>query len=112
MINNYIKNICLIVFALIGPISLPAGGIQRTLNKNLNNLVIDNSNEIVLNSNSYMYSYPEKNSKKICSLNIGTSASILRYWIASEDEKWIRVELSKSIFINNITRPLKGWIKI
>ena len=31
--NNLLKNICLIIFALIGPITLPAGGIQRTLNQ-------------------------------------------------------------------------------
>ena len=109
MINNYIKNIFLIFFALIGPISLPAGGIQRSINSNLN---IDNSNEIILNSNSYIYNSPANNSKKLRTLHIGTSASILRYWTCAEDEKWIRVELSKSIFINNLGKPLKGWIKI
>ena len=31
MINNYIKNICLISFALFAPIYLPAGGIQKEL---------------------------------------------------------------------------------
>tara|TARA_Y100001978_G_scaffold106815_1_gene95405 strand:- start:1791 stop:2120 length:330 start_codon:yes stop_codon:yes gene_type:complete len=109
MINNYLKNICLIIFALIGPVSLPAGGIQRSISSNLD---IDNSNEIILNSNTYIYASPEKNSKKISSLSIGTPASILRYWVVSEEERWIRVELSKSIFINNIGNPLKGWIKI
>ena len=109
MINNYIKNIYLIIFALVGPVSLPAGGIQRSINTNLN---IDNSNEIILNSNRYIYYYPEKNSKKLYSLNVGESASILRYWIASDDEKWIRVELSKNIFINNLDKPMKGWMKI
>ena len=49
MINNYIKNICLIVFALVAPISLPAGGIQRSIT-DLN----DKSNEIIINSNKYM----------------------------------------------------------
>ena len=107
MINNYIKNICLIVFALVGPISLPAGGIQRSIHTNLN----DKSNEIIINSNKNIYFYPEKNSKKISSLPIGTPASVLRYWIDSNDERWIRVELSKSIF-NNIGQPLKGWIRI
>jgi len=34
MMNNLLKNICLIVFALIGPITLPAGGIQKSLNQN------------------------------------------------------------------------------
>ena len=108
MINNYIKNICLIVFALVGPISLPAGGIQRSININLN----DKSNEIIINSNRYLYFYPEKNSKKLSSISTGTSASILRYWIDSDDKKWIRVEFSKSIFNNNLCHPLKGWMKI
>ena len=107
MINNYIKNICLIVFALVGPISLPAGGIQRSIT-DLN----DTSNEIIINSNKYIYFYPEKNSKKLSHVSMGTSASILRYWIDSDDEKWIRVEFSKSIFNNNIDQPLKGWMKI
>jgi len=107
MINNYIRNICLIVFALVGPISLPAGGIQRSIN-DLN----DRSNEIIINSNKYVYFYPEKNSKKLSPISIGTSASILRYWIDSDDERWIRVEFSKSIFNNNLCQPLKGWMKI
>ena len=108
MINNYIKNIFLIVFALIGPISLPAGGIQRSINVNLN----DKTNEIIINSNKYIYFYPEKNSKKLSPVAIGTSASILRYWIDSDDERWIRVEFSKSIFNNDFSQPLKGWMKI
>ena len=107
MINNYIKNICLIFFALVGPISLPAGGIQRSITE-LN----DTSNEIIINSNKYIYFYPEKNSKKLSPITIGTSASILRYWIDSDDERWIRVELYKSIFNNNIRQPFKGWLKI
>ena len=109
MINNYIKNICLIIFALVGPVSLPAGGIQRSISTSLD---VDNTNEIILNSNNYLYYYPEKNSKKLSSVTVGTSASILRYWIVSEDERWIRVELSKSIFMNNLGQPLKGWMKI
>ena len=107
MINNYIKNICLIVFALVGPISLPAGGIQRSLT-DLN----DKSNEIIINSNKYIYFYPEKNSKKLSHISIGTSASILRYWIDSDNKRWIRVEFSKSIFNHNLCQPLKGWMKI
>jgi len=34
MINNLLKNFCLITFALIAPITLPAGGIQKSLNQN------------------------------------------------------------------------------
>ena len=106
--NNCIKNICLIVFALIGPISLPAGGIQRSIT----DLINDQSNEIIINSNKYIYFYPEKSSKKLSRISVGTSASILRYWIDSDDKRWIRVEFSKSIFNNNLCHPLKGWMKI
>ena len=107
MINNYIKNICLIIFALVGPISLPAGGIQRSIAD-----LKDKSNEIIINSNKYIYFFPEKNSKKLSHISIGTSASILRYWIDSDNKRWIRVEFSKSIFNNNLYQPLKGWMKI
>ena len=34
MMNNLLKNICLIIFALVAPITLPAGGIQKNLNHN------------------------------------------------------------------------------
>ena len=106
--NNCIKNICLIVFALVGPISLPAGGIQRSIT----DLINDQSNEIIINSNKYIYFYPEKSSKKLSRISVGTSASILRYWIDSDDKRWIRVEFSKSIFNNNLCHPLRGWMKI
>ena len=45
MINNLLKNFCLITFALIAPITLPAGGIQKSLNQNK---FPNNSNEIRL----------------------------------------------------------------
>ena len=105
--NNYIKNICLIVFALVGPISLPAGGIQRSITD-----INYKSNEIIINTDKYLYFYPEKNSKKLSFISIGTSASVLRYWIDSDEKRWIRVEFSKSIFNNNLGQPLKGWMKI
>ena len=46
MMKNMIKNICLIGFALIGPITLPAGGIQRNLYEYK---TLNNSKEIILN---------------------------------------------------------------
>ena len=34
MIENFIKSFCLITFALVAPITLPAGGIQKSLSCN------------------------------------------------------------------------------
>ena len=104
-----IKNICLIGFALIGPISLPAGGIQKNLNvyKTLNN-----SKEIILNSNCALYTFPKNNAKKLTLLNTGSSLSILRKWVVNEKDVWARVELATNRLIDDPNRTIKGWIKM
>jgi len=56
MINNLLKNFCLIIFALIAPITLPAGGIQKSLNQNR---FFNKTKEITLSSNTSLYSFPE-----------------------------------------------------
>ncbi len=109
MINNYIKHICLISFALFGPIYLPAGGIQRNLN---DYSYFNKSKEIILNSNCNVYAMPIKNSKKLVSINPGSSLSILRYWIDSDNDRWLRVQISNNIFVSNLHKIKKGWVKI
>tara|TARA_Y100001933_G_C18549435_1_gene376684 strand:+ start:69 stop:398 length:330 start_codon:yes stop_codon:yes gene_type:complete len=109
MINNYIKNICLISFALFAPIYLPAGGIQ----KNLNNLSSFNkTKEIVLDSNYNIYTTPDLYSKKLRNLRTGSSLLILRYWMTSNNDRWFRVQISNNIFEDNSNKPMRGWIKV
>ena len=72
MINNVLKNFCLITFALIAPITLPAGGIQKSLNQNK---FPNNTNEILLNSNTSLYSYPEISAKELLVLDVGATLS-------------------------------------
>ena len=109
MINSILKNFCLITFALIAPITLPAGGIQ----KKLNHYNFDNyTKEIILISNTSLYSFPETNSRELLVLDIGTSLSILRNWIVSENELWLRVELASNKFLDDPNKILKGWIKM
>ena len=108
MINNYIKNIYLILFALFAPIYLPAGGIQ----KNLNNVSSFNkSKEIVLDSDRTIYIMPDLYSKKLRDLKTGSTLLILRYWITSNNDKWFRVQESSNIFADNLDKPRRGWIK-
>ena len=108
MINNYLKNICLITFALFGPIYLPAGGIQKSLNESIN---FNKSKEIVLSSNNYIYATPTKNSKELRLLKKGSSVLILRHWINAENDRWLRIQISNNIFADNFNKPLKGWLK-
>ena len=109
MMKNMIKNICLIGFALVCPITLPAGGIQRNLNE-FN--VLNNSKEIILNSNCSLYTFPKTNAKKLLILNSGSSLSILRKWAVNEKDIWARVELVTTSFFEHPNKTTKGWIKI
>ena len=109
MINNLLKNICLIIFALIGPITLPAGGIQKNLNQYK---FLNNSKEITLGSDTSLYSFPEIYAKKLMVLDSGTSIKILRNWKVNEKEIWFRVELATNKILDDPTRVTKGWIKM
>ena len=109
MINNLLKNTCLIIFALIGPITLPAGGIQKGLSQYK---FPCNTKEIILSSNTSLYSFPEINATELLVLDIGTTLSVLRNWQASEGEMWLRVELAYNKFLDNPNKVTKGWIKI
>ena len=109
MINNLLKNFCLITFALIAPITLPAGGIQKSLNQNK---FTNNTNEIILSSNTFLYSYPKINAKELITLDIGTTLSVLHNWKVSESEIWVRVELSSNKILDHPNKITKGWIKM
>ena len=109
MINNLLKNICLISFALVGPISLPAGGIQKNLNEYMN---LDNSKEMILTSNCPLYTYPRTNAKKLKPLQYGSNLSILQKWKSKDRNTWLRVELSTNMFIENTNISRRGWIKM
>jgi len=109
MMNNALKNFCLITFALIAPITLPAGGIQKSLNQNK---FPNNTNEIILSSNTSLYSCPEIYAKELLVLDVGTTLSVLRSWKVSKNETWVRVELAYSKFLDDPNKILKGWIKM
>ena len=109
MIKNCIKNFCLITFALVGPITLPAGGIQKNLN---DYSIFDSSEEIILNTDLFIHCFPQVNAKKLRKVNVGDSVSVLRYWHVSESERWIRVQLSNNLLTDTSNTVRRGWLKI
>ena len=109
MINNVLKNFCLITFALIAPITLPAGGIQKSLNQNK---FPNSTNEIILCSNTSLYSCPEIYARELLVLDVGTTLSVLRIWEVSNNENWLRVELASNKLLDDPNKILKGWIKM
>ena len=109
MINNFLKNFCLITFALIAPITLPAGGIQKNISQNK---FLNNTKEIILISNTSLYTFPEIHAKELLVLDIGTTLSVLRNWKVSENEIWFRVELASNKLFDEPNKIKKGWIKM
>ena len=109
MIRHFLKNICLISFALFGPITLPAGGIQKSLNSYQ---FLSNTKESILGLRTPLYSCPEIDSKKLMVLDSGTSITILRDWKINETEIWFRVELAANKILDHPNKITKGWIKI
>ena len=109
MINNALKNFCLITFALIAPITLPAGGIQKSLNQNK---FPNSTNEIILCSNTFLYSCPEIYAKELLVLDVGTTLSVLRIWKVSKNQTWFRVKLASNKFLDDPNKISKGWIKM
>jgi len=109
MINNLLKNFCLITFALIAPVTLPAGGIQKSLTQNK---LPNNSKEIILSSNTYLYSFPKTYAKELLVLDIGTTLSVLRNWKVSKNEIWVKVELASNKLLDDPNKITKGWIKM
>ena len=105
MINNLLKNFCLITFALIAPITLPAGGIQKSIN---HNKFPNNAKEIILSSNTSLYSSPEINNKELLVLDMGTCLSVLRNWKVSESEIWFRVELASNKLLDDPNKLQKA----
>ena len=109
MINNLLKNLCLITFALIAPVTLPAGGIQKSIN---HLRFPNNTNEIILSSTTFLYSFPGINSRELSVLDMGTTVSVLRNWKVSESEIWFRVELASNKILDDPNKIKKGWIKM
>ena len=109
MINNFLKNFCLITFALIAPITLPAGGIQKSLNQDK---FPSNTREITLSSNRSLYSSPAVNARQLLVLDVGTTFTVLRNWQAAENELWVRVQLASNKLLDDPNKITKGWIKM
>ena len=109
MIKTLLKNFCLITFALIAPITLPAGGIQKSLNQDK---FTNNTNEIILSSNTSLYPFPGIDVEELLVLDIGTTLSVLRDWKVNESEIWLRVELASNKLLDDPNKITKGWIKM
>ena len=97
------------IFAWIGPITLPAGGIQKSLNQyNFPN----KNREIILSSDTSLFSFPAIDAKQLIVIDSGTLITILRNWQVNEREVWVRVQLATNKILDDPNKITKGWIKM
>ena len=82
------------------------------MNKVINIAAKNNIKEIILVSETYLYSSPEIDSKQLMVLDSGTSITILRNWRLNERETWFRVELANNKILDDPNKITKGWIKM
>ena len=76
--------------------------------KSLNqNKIPNNTKEIILSSNTSLYTFPEVHAKELL-LDIGTSLTVLHNWRVGESEIWFRVELASNKILDNPNKIIKG----
>ncbi len=101
---------CLLMLALIAPISLPAGGaIQRKTE-----IISHESTKLCLAGNSCeILSSPYLLAPKLCKFSLGTPLRIIRLWHSVEGSRWVQVQLrSPNAFGLPSVKPTRGWINV
>ncbi len=108
----FIQWACLLGFALMAPITLPAGGglyqakipLQRQLRSNLSTLIAGDNN--------FLLSSPFEDAPSLRKLENGTPLTILRTWHYSQEKIWLYVEISSAQMFDRSSNARRGWINI
>ena len=109
-INTFFSWSILLSFALLGPVSLPAGGPNQISNCKKNNS--DKTESIVLTKICKVYSSPLANSFFLRDIEIGMPFKVLRIWKSTDGSSWLRVKVTSLDFLDDKLKPKRGWIKL
>ena len=101
---------CLLSFALIAPIALPAGGANKTQLKLINRKEAD---ICVAGDSCFLYPFPSESAESYKNVDLGTSLRVIRLWQNTDGSNWLQVQLSQNSFFNAPgLRPRRGWINV
>lgn len=96
----------LLVFALLGPIGLPAGGADRRQPEVRRRSV----NEPLLTGGRLtLQASPGFEAPQLDMVEMGMPLQVLRAWVTSAGEQWLQVRTSS---VGQIERPTRGWIRL
>ena len=101
---------CLLSFALIAPIALPAGGAIKTQYKFINRKEPD---ICFAGDSCFLYPFPLESAEPYSNVDLGTSLRIIRLWQNTDGSNWFQVQLSQNSFFNAPgLMPSRGWINV
>ena len=110
---NFMRSILgwglLLSFALLAPVSLPAGGISQS------NLAIKRLNDRdsrFAGNKCYLRASPSLDSPSLRTLCAGTPIRVLRIWHAPDGGHWVQVKLISINFTGVIGSVTRGWVNV
>ena len=99
----------LLSFALLAPVTLPAGGgsqsrfsIRRS----------DENGPVLLRDYCLLRSSPCVDSPSLRTLKPGTPIDILRIWHSSDGDTWILVQTNSIDFVEVVGLAKRGWVNV
>ena len=105
--NNLILWVCLLSVSLLIPVTLPAGGIRKTLIEQREDISLSpiiSLNELIL------FSTIDEKPSVLIKVKAGTPINILREWHSTDNGKWLLVDVltqSSSHFFRK-----RGWVRV
>ncbi|WP_269621970.1 SH3 domain-containing protein [Prochlorococcus marinus] len=101
---------CLLIFALIAPIALPAGGGNRS---KIEIIQSQRFEEIFFaNESCILFSDPSLISKPLREIQPGTPVKVVRVWVNESGQNWMHVKLATPDFIEIPSSVIRGWISV
>tara|TARA_Y100001968_G_scaffold280661_1_gene277376 strand:- start:316 stop:651 length:336 start_codon:yes stop_codon:yes gene_type:complete len=99
----------LLSFALLGPISLPAGGGSKLTHSIRRN---NSSRSTIISEYYSLKSSPSLDSPSLRVLQAGTPISILKVWTSSHGDNWLLVKINSIELVDVIGLPKRGWVNV
>ena len=107
-INSLFSWVLLLSFALLTPITLPAGGASKS---NYKICKSDGFGPIIAGNYFKLRSSPSLDAPSLRVLTPGTPLRILRVWHSPQGNDWMHVQISSFEVNKFAASSLRGWLK-
>ena len=98
-----------LIFGLVAPLDLPAGGLFK---ENSDFLELKPSGQYFAGSNCSLRYSPYISQKAFQKIQIGTPLKIIRSWQSEDKNNWFQVQISSIDLLSSSIHVNRGWVKI